>query len=313
MPFTDGIKSNIANAHVFMPLITENSQKRPWVHQETGYAMGINVPVLPVAVGDLPGEMIAQLQAIAVNTDLSDFVDRLQQVNLEQVVFPPPPQPLSMFEVAEWPETRAELMSRHVERLRDLAKFGRVRHRGSLSSFSLPDRDINHPIWDLRDGIHPRTDYSRHLLRRERQGLEQHARACGCSLLIDPTLDVFNQVGPHVRRARLETLREFLSSMTDDKIRIVMSPRARAGNLIIVGDWFAAESQVPRAGQGYRQTVFSCHAPTVLRLIRRFDQEFEELYASNGLGKDAAINEIDEILKPLPPCESGNANSHEQP
>lgn len=41
--FDDVIRSQIARAHVFMPLLTLNSVGRPWVHQEIGYALGIGV------------------------------------------------------------------------------------------------------------------------------------------------------------------------------------------------------------------------------------------------------------------------------
>ena len=49
--FTDAIKSRILHSHVFVPLITERSQRRPWIHQETGYAMALNIPVLPLVFG----------------------------------------------------------------------------------------------------------------------------------------------------------------------------------------------------------------------------------------------------------------------
>lgn len=49
--FPEQIKNFIAHAHVFMPIITA---ARPWVHQEIGYAMALNVPLLPVCKGELP-------------------------------------------------------------------------------------------------------------------------------------------------------------------------------------------------------------------------------------------------------------------
>jgi len=73
--------------------------------------------------------------------------------------------------------------------------------------------------------------------------------------------------------------------------------------LTIVGDWFVAESLVPRP-EGYRQTVFSWHAPTVLRWVSAFDQQFEELYAESGLGPNKsrrkAIEKIKKIIRRLP-------------
>lgn len=299
MAFTDAIRDGIARAHIFMPLITENSQKRPWVHQETGYAIGINVPVLPVAVENLPGEMIAQLQAITVKPDLSDFTERLQGAQFDQVVIPPPQRPPALFEVAEWPEARSEMIARYSNRVLELGKFGRVLFRSPLSTFSVPDKDVTHPIWALRDGYHPRSTYFRHHQREERQALERHARKCGCSMIIDPATESFNTVGKYVRWARLYILLEFLEAMVKDEVEVsvVISSRAREGNLTIVGDWFVADSLVPRTGQGYLQTIFSTHAPTVLRAVHKFDQEFRELAAQSNLKPDQSCNAAIRIIK----------------
>ncbi|MCL4878870.1 MAG: TIR domain-containing protein [Anaerolineae bacterium] len=60
-PFTDTIKELIARSHIFIPLITENSHHRPWVHQETGFATALNLPIVPIAIDkNLPSEMICQ-------------------------------------------------------------------------------------------------------------------------------------------------------------------------------------------------------------------------------------------------------------
>src|SRR5437868_4284981 len=115
-PFTDAIKGMISHAHLFMPIISQKSQERPWVHQETGYAMALNIPVLPIAVNTLPTEMISQLQAISINEDGSDIAERLNDANFEQIVFPPPQKPQSSIEIADWPETRAELLARKLQK-----------------------------------------------------------------------------------------------------------------------------------------------------------------------------------------------------
>lgn len=310
--FSDAIRGLISHAHIFMPIITENSQKRPWVHQETGYAMAINVPVLPIAVNTLPTEMTAQLQAITVKEDLSDLAERLQEANIEQVVVPPPARPVAIVDVADWPETRTELIAQYANRVVELGSYGYLRHRGALSSFCLPDKDVNDPVWERREGTKPRSHYYHMLQREERRALELHARACGCSLIIDPSIHFdITKLGPLAVKTRLETLLEFLQSIPDEEkspdsplVRVVISPRARGANMLIVGDWFVAESMVPRPGEGYRQTVFSWHAPTVLRQARKFDQEFEELYRASGLEKNAsrkhAISEIQKIIGGLP-------------
>ena len=45
--FHDQIRMFIAHSHVFLPVITESSSRRGWVHQEIGYAMGMRVPIIP--------------------------------------------------------------------------------------------------------------------------------------------------------------------------------------------------------------------------------------------------------------------------
>lgn len=303
-PFSDAIKGLISHAHIFMPIITKNSQERPWVHQETGYAMAVNIPVLPIAVNTLPTEMTAQLQAITVKEDFSDLTERLLETNIEQVVFPPPARPASIVEVADWPETRTELIAQYANRVVELGAYGRVRQRGAMSSFCLPDKDVNDPVWAERDGNSLRSHYYHLLQREERRALELHARACGCWLIIDPSRPFdLNKLGPCAGKKRLETLLEFLRSMAEDQVRVVVSERARGGNVLFVGDWFVAESLVPRPGEGYRQTIFSWHAPTVLRRARQFDQEFEELYQASGLGpnesRKAAMDVIEKNIQEI--------------
>lgn len=89
-----------------MPLITGRSLQRPWVHQETGYALGINIPVLPVALNTLPGQMITELQAITIAPDMSDLETRLQEARLEELVTFPPMLPVIGTQVAEIQEQR---------------------------------------------------------------------------------------------------------------------------------------------------------------------------------------------------------------
>lgn len=303
-PFSDAIKGLIANAHLFMPLISENSQQRPWVHQETGYAMAINIPVLPVAFGNLPGEMISQLQAISVRLksadefDETDLIEQLNRINIEHLVLSRPVRATAIVEVADYPEERTEMMAACANRVMDLGSNGHLRQRGALSSFSIPNRVLSDPIWKLREDS---SQFYRNLLRNERIALEEHARKSGCSLMLDPeeAMAKMSRDNPTRMRARLTTLLEFLESMPDDKVQVVIGWRTGEGNVTILGDWFVAESQA-RRGAGYRQTVFSWHAPTVLRELRRFDQEFEEYNRRSGLeagaSRRAAITKIEELI-----------------
>lgn len=304
-PFTDTIKGLISHAHLFMPLITQTSMARPWVHQETGYAMAIDIPVLPLAVGELPDQMIAQLEAIKVSPDLSDLCSRLSEVDFEKVVFPGPPRPRSIVQIADWPEQRAELLAQCAKRVIQHGEHGYFRQRGGLSSLCIPDVEPSHHIWDCREGDSSRSPYHRHLQREERRALEIHAREAGCSLILDPRADP--KAAQTRVRARLSVLLDFIESMPDDRLSVAIWSRRQEGNLAIVGDWFVAETVTPRPGVGYQQTIFTWHAPTVLDWVRRFDHELRGLSpwstADPKSSRLAAVEQISEIIRGLPPCQ----------
>jgi hypothetical protein len=297
--FTEEIKRLIHLSHVFMPLITERSSKRPWVHQETGFATALNIPVLPVAIGSVPGEMVSQLEAVVVNNDLSDFADKISTIDLDHLVKSPQGYLISSVEISDWPERRSELLAKNSRLVSERNEFGRVRQRAALSSFSIPDRDYSNAIWKKRDGNMVRGDFYHNLLREERQELEKHARDQGCDLIIDPDF-CLERNGMMATRTRLQILLEFFESMPDDKLRVMLSPQARDGNLTVVGDWFSAESVSPRPGEGHRQTIFTWHPPTVLKIMLKFDEQFNEIAADCSYGislsKERAIHRIKEIL-----------------
>lgn len=296
--FAEQIKDGISFAHAFLPLLTESSTKRPWVHQEIGYAVALNVPVLPLAIGQLPLGMIQGLHALGLNPDLHDLEKQLSAAEMERVIGPAQKGSFATFDCAELPEDRATMLAGYANRVIALGEHGRVRQRGALSSFCLPDKPLTHPIWDEREGDTKRSDYYRKLQRAERRSLEQHARESGCDLIINPHLTLKHS-GPRGRKARLQTLAEFLEGMPDEKVRVAVSRNIR-GNLLIVGDWFAAESLSARPGVGYFQTVCTRHAPTVLDRIERFDEEFEYLLKTSDLGNASsrlgAIEVIGEVL-----------------
>ena len=63
------IRNFIAQAYVFIPILTVTSDQQMG-HQEIGYPIAMNVPVLPVAISTpeseaVPGEMIQHLHAVA--------------------------------------------------------------------------------------------------------------------------------------------------------------------------------------------------------------------------------------------------------
>jgi len=303
--FDDGIRRRIAQSHIFMPILTSNSCDRTWVHQEIGYALGIGVRVVPVALGALPEGMLSGIQAIRVNDDLSNFQQRIAEASIESLVLSSNAEgDLERLGItthlAEFSEERTKLLVRYAN---ETARPAAVRQRAIFSSFSLPDLPPSHRAWNSIELPERRSKYFRTLLRDERRVLEEHARIGGCSLILNPFVD-FTVVGSRVHRAQLEILRDFLTSMPEDMIRVAFINGGFLGNLTIIGDWFGARALPPQPGAEYRQTVFSQHASTVFRWLRDFDQELEDCLQASGIeaqgSRDHALKRIDERLKKLP-------------
>lgn len=307
--FADAIKKFITYAHIFMPLVTAHANRRPWVHQETGFAMAHNIPVLPLVLGKLPEAMIAQLQALKVEqtTDQErpgNLKRILETVNFDQLVQMTSHKQLSNYQVTDFSEERSDLMARLARHILENGSYGIVRQRANLSSFSIPDHDVTHEDWKKRDGIYLRSDYYHYLLREERLALEIHARhdpgndQPGCRLIIHLQSEISGRTDES-RQVRLTYLLKFLESM-EQRVAIVNSPRARDAHLTIVGDWFMAEARARIAGEGWRQTVFHWHAPTVLHGIQAFDQLFESILKEQNLSEEESrakvIQEIKDVL-----------------
>lgn len=284
--FTDAIKGMIGCSHVFMPLLTSHSQKRPWVHQETGYAIALDIPVLPLAYKDsLKESILTELQAIVFHKeDGGDLPSLLANMDLKRLVRPAGRFPREIFREAYWPEERTELLANYTNMALKNSTSDEpecLRQAGALTSFCLPDADLKDSVWRLRDGLQKRSEYLHHLQREERRALEKYARAHGCRLILYPE-QTFSRRGRNeaearaVRHTRLKTLMEFLKSMDDEKVEVAIRERSGGGNLTIVGDWFAAESLLP-GPEGYRQTLFKWHAPTVFQQIEEFDRTFKFL------------------------------------
>jgi len=303
--FPEQIKNFIAHAHVFVPIITEASSKRGWVHQEIGYAMALNIPVLPVTLDQVPGEMLQDLLAVPWTNDLKKLKTQLSRKTFDTLVRKAQKNSPPLFECAEFHEDRTMMMVEYATKVSELGFHGHIRQKGALSSFHIPDKPISHSVWKQRYGSYEVNDYRCRLLREERLALEEHARQSGCSLIIDPYLS-YVKYGPEARNVRLEALLEFLekNSIPREKVKVAINKRMPTGeNLTIVGDWFAAESISAALGKGYQQTIFTRHAPTVRKRIDLFDQEIEDLLKARGIksesSKEAAIAEIKRILLKL--------------
>ncbi|NQT86471.1 toll/interleukin-1 receptor domain-containing protein, partial [bacterium] len=276
--FTDEIKQLIKRAHVFVSLLTKRSRSRPWVHQEIGYAMALNIPILPITVGvALPDQMIAHIEAIKVKANASDLSARVKATDFGRIVSGALSRGSAMVEVAEDPEDRTELIAASAMSVLNYGDPGMLRQRGTLSSFSLPDKGPRNPIWRAKEGDHPRGHGYRRLQREERRSLEKHVRVAGCRIIFHPR--PLKRRDPASLSTRLGLIIEFIESLRAEPevenrpIEFLWSPKPISDNLIIVGDWFTAESRVPR--DGYEQTLFEWHAPRVRRALQEFDDEFE--------------------------------------
>ena len=302
--FTDEIKCKIAYAHILVPILTEESSRHPWVHQEVGYALGMDVPILPLALGTLPEGLTHELHAVVVRPDLSDLEERLTRRALDAVIRRAREKGAASYECAADVDQREKMLVGYANDVYEIGGPQPVCQRMVLGSFSLPNRSHDHPVWDRIDGSgEARSVALRSLLRQEREAMEKHAREAGCDLIIDPHVP-YGERGPHAKRARLETLVEFLDGMPDDKVRVAINRGHIDGSLFIIGDWFVSEAVIPRhdVGGGYRLTMFTRHAPTVLQRVDQFNRELGDYLLPGPSSRLAAIETIREILKTLLPA-----------
>ncbi|KKH95924.1 hypothetical protein EO95_11540 [Methanosarcina sp. 1.H.T.1A.1] len=304
--FTDQIKKFIAHAHVFVPLISKSSSQRGWVHQEIGYAAALNIPIMPVMIDKVPSAMLQQVQALHWDDNeqnlkkimsferFRNLIEDAQKSMSQKDISP-------LFECGLLREDRTKLMVRYASDISKLGFYGHVRQKGALSSFHIPDKNPNDPVWPIRYGNESPGEYRYRWLQRERQELEKHAKVSGCSIIIDPHLSYIER-GPEARKVRLEELLEFLKHIPDDKVNVgIKEGLSKEEHLTIVGDWFSAEA-FSNKGKGYLQTMFTRHAPFVRNSIKVFDEELEYLLKKQGTlcsSREYAIQVIEQIVEEL--------------
>ncbi|MBN1420004.1 MAG: toll/interleukin-1 receptor domain-containing protein [Planctomycetes bacterium] len=292
VPFSEQIREMVSFAHVFLPLLTERSRSRPWVHQEIGYAMALGVPVLPLGLGQLPEGMPEKVQALMVDTELRDLGKRLTGQVIQNVVSRAQEEmTYTPLLCAPHPEDRTLLLNEYARAVLRLGETGRIRHAAPFGTFTLPDRPPADPLWDRRDGPHKRSQWLRSWFRKERCVMEAHAKASGCDLILYP-FAAKERLDTDGGLARLEVLTDFLDRMEDDKVRVVIREESIRGNLLIVGDWFVAETVSPSQGRGFLHTIITRHAPTVLERVRRFDKDFEESLSDPSSSRGAAREKV---------------------
>ena len=376
--FSEEIREMIECVHVFMPLVTPSANERLWVQQEIGYAAALNVPVCPIAVGDLPAGMTEQIQGIHIELDKNkdknedeneaekeDKKDSWDSEKVMEVV----EQRLTYRTIHDlverarkrsrqgrydytmyWSEREELLVSltkaARRESCRLLQRDGtdaqapsadkkfdgdvwRVRQRTGFSSFTIPDAPTISPAWDVRDPHRYPTEEDRRLLRAERQAMSDYMKCFGCDLIIDPRVipagnlsenrEADSPAGgvgeggskgspefkhsPLATAFRIRLLIDFIERHQEaEELRIVIPEYSGAikTNLIIVGDWFACEAVVPRyGGRGYERTLFTRHAPTVLNMIERFDQDLRDCLPGREGGPDAVREAKEKVLAEL--------------
>ncbi|MFH1198526.1 MAG: toll/interleukin-1 receptor domain-containing protein [bacterium] len=299
--FHEQIKNFIEHAHVFLPVLTKTADARKWVHQEIGYAMALNIPVLPLAVGKLPREMIQQIHALKVDAENLDALEEPLSIKaISSVIESNASKLIAYYSCAPLPEDRAKLMSEYADDVYSLGICDVVRQKGALSSFHIPTEVTDNPVWMRRYGPFKQSEEHYRLQRKERFSLQRHVDSAGCKLIINPGLK-YEKYGTDARICRLESLLKFLNEMEDDQCWIAikdgMDPRI---SVTILGNWFAAESLAGFEGAGYRQTIFTRHAPTIIEKLSEFDAEFDELLKKAKVKKEDsrrwAIEMIENII-----------------
>jgi hypothetical protein len=124
--------------------------------------------------------MLSPIQALTIDESLDKFEEKIYEANLETLVSPPSLQPFEQVKVLESPQARSTAISSAANYLADMRSYGFIRIQAKTSTFSLPNVDLNDPLWDAREGT--RENSYRELQLEERRALERHARVMGCRL-----------------------------------------------------------------------------------------------------------------------------------
>ena len=238
--FHDQIKDSIASAHIFMPLITKKSSERGWVHQEIGYAMALNIPVLPITTENLdPSGMLQFIHAIKIDQEENpeNFLNHFTFQSLLNNS-----NTIPLFQCAHLPEERTRMIFEYANKIAGMDRYGMVRQKGGLSSFHIPDDCILKPIWNDRYYPEQKSEYHKRLQRNERLALEKHAQKKGYKLILTPKYAIENR-DKKAAETRIKSLITFFKK-NQPQIAVVgfQKKKTDTQSLTIVGNWFQAES-----------------------------------------------------------------------
>jgi hypothetical protein len=305
--FTDQIKTRIEHAHVFVPIITPESHQKGWVHQEIGYALAMRLPVVPVCIGRLPDGMIQMKQAVVARNITDGLHAKMQRVNFKLLIEEASREPFAQISCPLRAEERALMLEHYADEAKRYISLQCVRHLGGFSSFSFPDAPPHHDAWRAR---YPRKKPGAHtleLFRRERKALQQHAESAGCRLILNPHLNADKYYGRGATHTRYLMLIDFLESLrlTGKKVQVALVKDMPWHSLLLVGDWFLAESHSWRAGEGSRHTAFTTHAPAIRRRVEEFDSALAKELDDAGISPEEslprAIRRLRRLMGKSPP------------
>jgi hypothetical protein len=296
--FHDQIKDSIANAHVFMPIITKESSERGWVHQEIGYAMALNIPVLPVTTENLdPSGMLQMVHAVKINDEVKDPGQLLNRFTFEKLLSSPGNAPIFM--CAHLPEERTRMIIEYANKISGMNRFGVVRQKGGLSSFHIPNDCIIRSVWEKRYHPDGKGEYHKRLQRKERLALEKHATEKGYKIIISPdyATDKRSKISA---AARVSTLIAFLqANKHETSIVAIQSKKTPTQSLTIVGDWFLAESVSFKPNDGFTNTFFTRDAAEIARRTEDFDCELTDILQQKGWTEKTSREKAIEYLKAI--------------
>jgi len=298
--FTPQIRSMIVHSHLFLSLRTARTQHGPWPYQELGFALAHRLPVLPVTNGPMPAGIVAGTHALVLRKNFSDASSQITDVLLGDLVEAGRTEP-ALFECTEDNERRAALLAAYASAVLQLGHHGCVRQKASLSSFHLPDRHEEDPLW-RRYFSTSSTEGTRLFasLRDERVALCRHARVAGARLILDAPSNlraVYRRHGTESVRERIQSMVEFLSGTDAKYVQVaICEKKERRESLTIVGDWFSSEAVSSALRRIVREAVFTRHAPTLCRQVADFDQEFEDSLNRRGWSaRESRVRAIQEL------------------
>jgi len=289
--FTDQIRTRIEHAHVFVPIITPESHRHGWVHQEIGYAMALRLPVVPVCIGRLPDGMIQLKQAVVARNVGDRLHAKLRGVNFAQRIEEASRESVTQITCLLRAEDRAQALEHFADEARRYTSAQCIRHLGGFSSFSFPDAPPDHESWVARYPNRPHGPHTLDLFRRERQALQRHAESAGCRLILNSYLNADKAYGQGATHTRYRVLIDFLESVESSasQVQVALVEGMPWHSLLFVGDWLLAESHSWRPGEGSRHTAFTTHAPVISRRIREFDQELIRRLNELGVSPEESL------------------------